>query len=157
MEYTAQQYALMESLKSGLIYDDQAPEIQDILRYLQDQGIAQPKAYIEDGYYELSEDGKRILEDHRHKLLAAKIETRRQLQELRDREEEKQLARQEQQMKESQEAAKEARDEAKQEKQQRFENKIAIANLLVPLITYIFGLLTEHYAGIFGFFLKLFD
>lgn len=65
MEYTAQQYALMESLKSGLIYDDQAPEIQDILRYLQDQGIAQPKAYIEDGYYELSEDGKRILENHR--------------------------------------------------------------------------------------------
>ena len=60
-------------------------------------------------------------------------------------------------MKESQEAAKEARDEAKQEKQQRFENKIAIANLLVPLITYICGLLTEHYAGIFGFFLKLFD
>ena len=61
MEYTAQQYALMESLKSGLIYDDQAPEIQDILRYLQDQGSAQPKSYIEDGYYELSEDGKRIL------------------------------------------------------------------------------------------------
>ena len=65
MDYTASHYETMSLLEKGLIYDDQAPEIQDILRYLQDQGIAQPKAYIEDGYYELSEDGKRILENHR--------------------------------------------------------------------------------------------
>lgn len=60
-------------------------------------------------------------------------------------------------MKESQEAAKEARDEAKQEKQQRFENKLAIANLLIPFITFILGLLAEHYSGMLEFFLKLFD
>lgn len=157
MDYTDKQYEIIELLEAGLIFDEQSHEIKEILCYLQDQGIANPKAYIADGYYELSEDGKRILEDHRRKLRAAKIETQRQLQELRRREEEKHLARQEQQLKESKEALKMARDEAKQEKQQRFENKIAIANLLIPLITFILGLVAEHYSGMLEFFLKLFD
>ena len=50
----------------------------------------------------------------------------------------------------------EARKDAKQEKQQRFENKVSVANLLVPLITYILGILTEHYAGIMDFITNLF-
>ena len=157
MEYTEDQYALMEKLEKGLNYQSlQEPE-QWTLRYLQDDGIAQPRADISDGYYQLTENGKRILSEHRRRLRSAEIETRRRLQELRDREEEKQLDRQERQRKESQEAAKIARDEAKQEKQQRFENKVAIANLLVPLVTYIFGILTEHYTGVLEFLIRLFD
>lgn len=47
-------------------------------------------------------------------------------------------------------------DEAKKEKQQRFENQLAVANLFVPIITYILGVFTEHYAGILDFVLRLF-
>lgn len=65
MDYTAEQYDVMNLLQAGLIYDDQAPNVQDLIRYLQNQGIATPKAYIAEGYYELSEDGKRVLENHR--------------------------------------------------------------------------------------------
>ena len=157
MEYTSDQYTLMDSLEKGLNYWQLPEEQQWTLRYLDSEGIAQPRADIADGHYLLTEQGKQILSEHRRKLRAAEIETRRQLQALQDREEEKQLDRRDRQQKELQEAAKIARDEAKQEKQQRFENKIAIANLLVPLITYILGILTEHYAGILGFFLRLFD
>lgn len=157
MEYTSDQYALMERLEKGLNYCHLPEDLQWTLRYLQDEGISQPRADIADAHYLLTEQGKRILSERRHKLRSAEIETRRQLQDLRDREEEKQLDRQDRQRKESLEAAKIARDEAKQEKQQRFENKIAIANLLVPLITYILGILTEHYAGIMNFFLRMFD
>lgn len=47
--------------------------------------------------------------------------------------------------KESEVAADMRRQNAKQEKQQRFENNIAVANLLVPFITFILGILTERF------------
>lgn len=37
--------------------------------------------------------------------------------------------------------------EAEKKAQQRFQNKIAIAQLLVPVITFILGLLVEHFSG----------
>lgn len=49
-----------------------------------------------------------------------------------------------------------AHDKADSKKQKRFENKIAVLNLLVPFVTFILGLLAEHYVGIIttilGFF-----
>lgn len=157
MDYTDEQYALIEKLEKGLNYRRLSDQEQRALHFLDSEGIAQPRADIGEGYYELTENGKRVLAGRHRKLRAAEIETRRQLQEIRDRDEEKQRDLWERQRKESQEAAKIARDEAKQEKQQRFENKIAIANLLVPLVTYILGILTEHYAGILDFLVRLFD
>lgn len=56
--------------------------------------------------------------------------------------------------KESEVAADVRRQNAKQEKQQRFENKIAVANLLVPFITFILGILTEHF-GIIELLIEL--
>lgn len=50
----------------------------------------------------------------------------------------------------------EAEEQAKQERQQRFDNKIAVANILVPLITFVLGILVEHYAGILSWILSLF-
>lgn len=41
-------------------------------------------------------------------------------------------------------------------RQQRFDNKIAIASVLIPLITFILGLFVEHWAGIAQWFLSLF-
>ena len=41
-----------------------------------------------------------------------------------------------------------AREQAKCERQQRFENKIAVANILVPLATFVIGILVEYRTGI---------
>ena len=46
--------------------------------------------------------------------------------------------------------------DAKQERQQRFQNKISIASVLVPLVTFFLGILVEHFAGIVAFVLSLF-
>lgn len=37
---------------------------------------------------------------------------------------------------------------AQNERERRFNRKIAIAQVLIPLITFLLGLLVEHYAGI---------
>lgn len=41
-----------------------------------------------------------------------------------------------------------AEQQAKQERQQRFENKISIANVFVPLFTFVLGLIVEHFDGV---------
>ena len=51
--------------------------------------------------------------------------------------------------------AKSLHKEAKQEKQQRFENKISVAGVLVSFVTFIFGLIVEHFMGIVGFVVDL--
>lgn len=44
-----------------------------------------------------------------------------------------------------------ARKEAKQQAQQRFENKVSVASVLVPTVTFFIGLVVEHYAGLLRF------
>ena len=39
-------------------------------------------------------------------------------------------------------------EHAQNERQRRFENKIAVANMLVPAITFILGMIVEHLSGI---------
>ena len=46
--------------------------------------------------------------------------------------------------------------DAKAERQQRFENKISIASVLVPAVTFILGLLVEHFSGIISIALSVF-
>ena len=41
-----------------------------------------------------------------------------------------------------------AKQDAKKERERRFQKKIAIAQVLVPLITFILGILVEHLSGI---------
>lgn len=48
-----------------------------------------------------------------------------------------------------------AKKKAEDKSQQRFQNKISVALVLVPLITFILGLLVEHFAGIIGLFFGL--
>lgn len=47
-------------------------------------------------------------------------------------------------------------NKAKQERQQRFENKISVLNLFVPLITFVLGLIVENRFEIVSFFISLF-
>ena len=53
-------------------------------------------------------------------------------------------------------AKKEREQIAKQEKQQRFNNNVSVANLLVPLVTFILGILIEHFADFISFIFSFF-
>ncbi len=46
--------------------------------------------------------------------------------------------------------------EAKAERQQRFQNQVSVAQVLVPLVTFVLGLIVEHYAGLISAFSQLF-
>jgi len=46
--------------------------------------------------------------------------------------------------------------QAQQERQQRFENKVSVLSLLIPLITFLGGLLLEYHVGIISFIGGLF-
>lgn len=51
---------------------------------------------------------------------------------------------------------KERNKEAEHKRQQRFQNKVSVASVLVPLITFFIGVAVEHFIGIFGWFAGLF-
>lgn len=110
--YTPEQYAIMERLESGLLYQDLNDREQEIVRYLDDAYLAQPRAYIQDGYYELSQEGCRVLNAHRQELFRIQEEERRQQEQL----EESRLA-----------ADRKARDEAAQrEEDKKFQTRLSI-------------------------------
>jgi hypothetical protein len=54
------------------------------------------------------------------------------------------------------EANEERKNQAKQERQQRFENKVSIATVLVPLVTFILGIIVESQVNIVDWILALF-
>lgn len=39
-------------------------------------------------------------------------------------------------------------NEAEAKRQQRFQNQISIAQALIPLVTFVLGLVVEHYSGL---------
>lgn len=119
MNYTKKHYKLMEQLQSGVIWNDLDKQEQEILRYLDDKKIAEPRAYIQDGLWELSQKGRAILQSRQD--------------ELRDQEDA---------------ANKEAKEYSEQKRQQRFENKISVWNLIAPLVMFVLGVLVEHFAAV---------
>lgn len=40
------------------------------------------------------------------------------------------------------------RKEAETKRQQRFQNQVSVAQVFVPLVTFVLGLVVEHYAGL---------
>lgn len=44
--------------------------------------------------------------------------------------------------------AEKRRQEAEDKRQQRFQNQISVAQVLVPFVTFVLGLVVEHYAGL---------
>ena len=53
-------------------------------------------------------------------------------------------------------ANEERKKQAKQERQQRFENKVSVASVLVPLITFFLGIIVESQANIIDWLVALF-
>jgi hypothetical protein len=54
-----------------------------------------------------------------------------------------------------QQAEEVAEKKAEEERERRFQKKIAIAQVLVPLITFILGVLAEHFSGIAEIVLRI--
>ena len=129
--YTPEQYAIMERLESGLLYQDLNDREQEIVRYLDDAYLAQPRAYIQDGYYELSQEGCRVLSAHRQELFRIQEEERRQQEQL----EESRLA-----------ADRKARDEAAQrEEDKKFQTRLSILSATYSqLLTLLLGALIAN-------------
>lgn len=117
MNYTDEQYAMLERFEPGLNIDKLTEDELPIYWFLMEQRLLQPRHDIEDGLHRLTEHGKRVLADHRESLKLLQ---------------------------------KEAEKDAKQEKQQRFENKISVANLLISLISFFVGISAEFYIGIYS-------
>ena len=103
MNYTDEQYAMLERFEPGLNIDKLTEDELPIYWFLMEQKLLQPRYDLEDGLNYLSETGKCVLAEHREHLNLLQ---------------------------------KEADKDAKQEKQQRFENKISVANLLISLISF---------------------
>ena len=48
-------------------------------------------------------------------------------------------------------------NDACKKEQQRFDNKISVASVLVPTITFFLGIVVEHFAQVVEFFISLFN
>lgn len=89
MDYTNEQYALIERLEAGLHYDSLAANEQEIIRYLEHSGLVQPRAQIAVDYIELSQKGKRVLAAHRRKIALLEQNTKQKARERSERKTEK--------------------------------------------------------------------
>lgn len=120
MDFTDEQYAVMEKLADRLIWDDLTPAEKHIMEYFHSKKIAEPRAYIEDGLWVLSEDGKRILAAHH-----ADLKSREQ------------------------EAQDKAREKAEQKADKQAEHRFQLGlTLLSSVLSFLGGLLIEHFIGI---------
>lgn len=149
MGYTSEQIVIIEKLKSGLNYWNLSDNEQDIVRHLVDLGIARPRVDIAEGRYELNQTGKQALFDIRKERRAAEIETRRQFEELQERE----SIRQENIRKEKQAKDERYRElkqqQADREKEKRSDRKFQIfLALMQALLAFVAGVLAEHFGGI---------
>ena len=149
MGYTPEQIGIIEKLESGLNYWRLSDNEQELVRYFTDCGIACPRVDIEDGRYNLTQTGKQALFDIRKERRAAEIETRRQFEELQERE----SIRQENIRKEKQAKDERYRElkqqQAAREKEKRSDRKFQIfLALMQALLAFVAGVLAEHFGGI---------
>ena len=47
-------------------------------------------------------------------------------------------------------------EKAEHKKQQSFQNKLSVANILVPFVTFFLGVMVEHWSGLVDLVIKLF-
>lgn len=75
MDYTAEQYEMLERFEAGANINTFTENEKVIFWFLDDNKLLQAHADIEDGLFDLSQQGKCVLEAHRKKLLKAKQDT----------------------------------------------------------------------------------
>ena len=68
MNYTDEQYAMLERFEPGLNIDKLTEDELPIYWFLMEQKLLQPRHDIEDGLHQLTERGKQVLSYHRASL-----------------------------------------------------------------------------------------
>lgn len=135
MDYTNEQYALMELLADGVVIYDLTSKQREIISFLDSEKLIQPRVYIRDGYCELSERGKCILEEHRRKVRAAQVQTRKELDALLEKESIRQENIRKEQTKEQKELERIISDKADREAdraaEHRFQARLSFANSVI--------------------------
>lgn len=68
MNYTDEQYAMLERFEPGLNIDKLTEDELPVYWFLMEQKLLQPRHDIEDGLHQLTERGKQVLSYHRASL-----------------------------------------------------------------------------------------
>lgn len=112
MELSKMQWEMLGRLRDGVDFWRLGEAERETVRYLESLGLARAREDHGPGRWELTEEGKRVLD-----VRALQMEQA-------------------------------AEQQAKQERQQRFENKLSIANVFVPLVIFALGIVIERYKGL---------
>lgn len=128
--YTPEHYEVMEALEPGLHWHwHQVQHMDDILHFLDEEGIAAPRADLHPDLWVLTEHGKQVLWTHREECARKKQEQAKQADAETKRLQER------------------LEDYANEERRYRGTNKITI---VASLLSFALGLLAEHFCGIIG-------
>lgn len=158
MDYTDDQYALMEKLAKHVSWYSLSEDERDTLSYLDRERIARPRADIADGLWTLSHDGERVLASHRQKIRTSVIQTRKELEALQAQE----LVRQENIRKEHSAIEENNRileaERTSREKEKRSDRRFQLfLAIFQASLSFVAGILLEHFTGIVDFIIRLFD
>lgn len=133
---TAEQAEMLESFESGRSWTwFQSSRGDEILHFLMNHGLCTPREDIAPGWMEITEEGRTALADFR---------IQKAQEEKREREKERA---------ETVRLQERHQDQADEERRYRTQNKIAI---IMPLVTFVLGMLVEHFYRIIGFLSSLF-
>lgn len=168
MDYTKDQYALMEKLSQKVDFDSLSDEEQQTLIFLDQERIVQALAQIRDGLYTLSPHGKRMLAAYHEKQAEKEERTRKERQAkveqaLRDVQERKRQdsirkenirREQEQERKRDRQAAAEKADRKAERRADRAFQVLLM--FISSILSFIVGMLVEHSRGIIDWIASFF-
>lgn len=136
---TREQIAMIERLEGGLVWEWHTNlEVDDILRYLMDEGICRAREDIRPGLLQLTQEGRILLDAHRDNCAQAK------------KEEADQNAQEALRLKERSEDI--ATEERRHQEQKSTQIK---TTLLSSALSFVAGVLAEHHLQIAEFFRDL--
>lgn len=146
MDYTDEQYDLMDKLRNRVLWNNLSNDEQELVSYLEREGVARPRVDIADGLWMLSPDGERVLDAHRKKVRASQIRESIRQENIR-REQEKERNR----------AEEISREKADRAAEKRADRKFQIAlTFLNYFLTFLAGILVQYFTGILDFVIGLF-
>lgn len=158
MDYTDEQYELMERLSKHVLWEQLSDREQELVSYLDRQRIANPRADIEDGLWTLSPDGERVLAAHRKKVLASKIQTRRELEALQNQESIRQENIRAEQAQEQKELERVVREKADRQADRAAEHRFQIIlNFGLSLFSAVIGAILSNLDRLIPWIISLFD
>lgn len=139
MDYTDEQYDLLDRLEGGVIWDLLSDSDRWVLDYLTKENLSMPREDIAYGRYELTEHGKRVLASHRKER---KEKQERSEQEAMERE----ILEQKELLEREISAIEKAREKAQQKAEKRSDRAFQV---FLAFLGYILGLITPYIPALF--------